>query len=55
MKSRDILYINIKDIFIHIRFIKMSINMIIQKNAKYDILFSRLIIKFNNTLNGGKL
>ena len=33
----------------------MSTNMIIQKNTKYDILFNRLIIKFNNTLNGGRL
>ena len=42
-------------IFIGIRVIKISTNMIIQKIAKYDILFNRLIIKFNNTLNGGRL
>ena len=42
-------------IFIGIRVIKISTNMIIQKIAKYDILFNRLIIKFNNMLNGGRL
>ena len=33
----------------------MTKNVIIQKNIKYDILFKTLIIKFNNTLYGGRL